>query len=107
MACEIQKTSPNEVAIEFSYFQYSNNMDWTDSTLYVANILRKEDAHPHIVYLFEQKQIDSLLERNIAKESSFINKLYSDRRCRVELIWKPIEFIYKKEIRYFSHHQVY
>jgi CHAT domain-containing protein/Tfp pilus assembly protein PilF len=85
----------NKVAIEFSSFRYRNNKEWTDSTLYVANILRKEDAHPHIVYLFKQKQIDSLLERNVAKESSFINKLYSDRKM-YELIWKPIESYLQK-----------
>ena len=92
----------NEVAIEFSSFRYRNNKELTDSTLYVANILRKEDAHPHIVYLFEQKQIDSLLERKVVKESSFINTIYSERKM-YELIWKPIEsYLQKGDQIYFA-----
>jgi tetratricopeptide (TPR) repeat protein len=94
--------SINEVAIEFSSFRYRNNHNWTDSTLYVANILRKSDAHPQLVYLFEQKQIDSLLERNISKESSFINKIYADQKM-YDLIWKPIEdYVNKGDHIYFA-----
>lgn len=100
---EIQANlGPNDVAIEFSSFRYRNNTEWTDSSLYVANILRKNDPYPYTVYLCERNQLDSLLERKINKESSLINKIYSDKRI-YELIWKPIESYLKKDDRiYFS-----
>ncbi len=98
----LKNLGANEVAIEFSSFQYRNNKEWTDSILYVANILRKNDAYPHVVYLCEQEQLNSLLEGRLSKESSFINTIYSGRKI-YELIWKPIEpYLHKGDCIYIA-----
>ena len=106
---------PNEVAVEFAAFNYYNNRKWTDSVLYVALVLRKEDKHPHLIPLFEQKQLDSLLTRNGGNDAGFVTSLYrgltqvtleSDKnigKSLYELIWKPIEkYVNKGSVVYFT-----
>ena len=89
---EIQsKLKPNEVAIEFSHFNYHNAKQWTDSTLYGAYLIKKEWSEPKVVYLFEEKALSKLigdktpnqLYANLAN-SSIADSIYS-------LIWKPLE----------------
>lgn len=51
----------DEVAIEFSHFNYYNK-EWTDSTLYVAYLLKHDSEYPEMVYLFEEKELDTLTQ---------------------------------------------
>jgi len=84
------KINSNQIVIEFSAFLYRNPKTWTDSTVYIALILRQDDTIPTMVSLFEQKQLDSFFVRTTHKESSHINKIYKNRGL-YELIWKPLE----------------
>jgi CHAT domain-containing protein len=99
---EVQKKLKNdEVAIEYVNFKYHNQKWWTDSTYYVALVLRKEWTTPRIVYLCEQRQLDSLFSPKINKDISV--KVGSKAKRGVEvgdnkldknwydLIWKPID----------------
>jgi len=96
-----QQLGDNEVAIEFSSFPYYNGKQWTDSVLYTANVLRPSDEFPHLVYLCEQRQLDSLLYQQGNTEPGFVASLYrgaeiiktsmpSNGQRLYELIWKPI-----------------
>jgi len=95
----------NEAAIEFVSFNYYDikKSVLTDSTLYYALILKKNDHYPALIPLCEQKQLDSLfIEGNAAP-----NNLYASSRgvTRVDdnisliangdklydLVWKPLE----------------
>lgn len=86
-----QSLKPDEAAIEFVEFQYFNGIRWTDSTYYIALVLRKDKPEPELVYLFEKKQIDSVIaaKDNIPPNSK-IDKLYSSLAL-YDLIWKPLE----------------
>jgi len=81
---------PNQVAIEFSSFQYRTAKSWTDSILYIALIMRHNDSIPLMVTLCEQKQLDSIFVRATNKEYIQVNNIYKNKRL-YELIWKPIE----------------
>lgn len=72
-----QSLKPNEAAIEFIDFHYYNN-GWTDSILYCALVLRKDYAHPGMIFLFEERQLKKYLSTQKAtNSSSYISKLYS------------------------------
>ncbi len=90
----------NEVAIEFSAFNYHNGNSWTDSIIYTAAILKHGDIKPHIVYLFEQREIDNLLVKgsnalavNALYRGAFAhNDDYIDYSTNLySLLWKPFE----------------
>jgi tetratricopeptide (TPR) repeat protein len=117
-----QRLGENEVAIEFSSFPYHNGKQWTDSILYTANVLRPGDEYPHLVYLCEQRQLDSLLYRQKNTEPDFIAGLYrgvepvetstpSNGQRLYELIWSPItQLLPEGATVYFAsagnHHQI-
>lgn len=102
-----QSLKPGEVAVEFASFDYHNDKEWTDSVMYVALLLSKGDAHPTLIPLFEEEQLDSLLTKTEDDtESSFVSDLYrgglfddlaanteQKRKGKelYELIWKPLE----------------
>jgi CHAT domain-containing protein/Tfp pilus assembly protein PilF len=100
---DVQKSlKGGEAAIEFSSFPYFNGEKWSDSTVYIALILKKGDPYPRMVNLFEAKQLDSLLTRNNQGEEVFINNLYNwpgrnastgnvEGEHLYNLIWKPLE----------------
>ncbi len=74
---DVQKQlKPNEVAIEFASFRYYNDKEWTDSTMYIALVLRPQDTHPQLVPLCEQKQLDSLFANKGSADASFVASLY-------------------------------
>jgi len=94
----------NEVAIEFSHFKFYNGEDWTDSVVYVAFVLRANDEWPHLVELFEEKELSHLLKNSEnLSESDFIDFLYGfpeegidDPESMIgqllhQKIWKPLE----------------
>jgi tetratricopeptide (TPR) repeat protein len=83
-----------QAAIEFSHFRYYNK-EWTDSTLYVAYLIKPESKNPEVIYLFEEKALDPLIEG----KTSYDNKkkpikLYFFKSALKELyqlIWQPLE----------------
>lgn len=66
----------NDIAIEFIDFPIYN----TDSTLYVALTLKKNYDSPHMVTLFEKKQLEA-----IPKD------IYYTQTDVSNLVWKPLE----------------
>jgi len=97
-----KQLNPNEVAIEFSHFPYYNDKKWTDSILYVAILLKRDDIYPRIIPLFEEKQLDTILKRGIGSDLNFINDLYrwesksnklssGKGQQLYNLVWKPLE----------------
>jgi tetratricopeptide (TPR) repeat protein len=97
-----KKLDPGEVAIEFTHFPFYNGRKWTDSIMYVAIILKHDDIYPKIVYLFEGRQLDSVLQSGRGSDINFINDLYSWANTGnqlnpgkghqlYDLIWKPLE----------------
>ena len=97
-----QGLGDGEAAIEFTSFQYRNDKDWTDSTLYAALILRKGWEHPKMVYLFEQRQLDSLMDSRGSNDHQ-IATLYTRGAVPVittattshtglyDLVWEPLD----------------
>ncbi|BAO74633.1 CHAT domain-containing protein [Winogradskyella sp. PG-2] len=92
------KLKGNEVAIEFSRFNYINNAE-SDSIYYLAYIVMKNYNNPIVIQLFEEKQLGKIL-----KSSKYPNQLYLSRGSKASivgnkidskalynLIWKPIE----------------
>lgn len=98
-----QQLGEQEVAIEFASFGYGKGNYSADSTLYVAIVLRKQDATPRIVQLCTQKQLDSLLTKRNTDDPAFISGLYrggqlhsprqemAHTRKLYELVWKPFD----------------
>lgn len=66
----------NEIAIEFLDFPIYNS----DSTMYVALTLKKEYDSPHMVTLFEEKQLKAIPEDSYYTKTDVSN-----------LVWKPLE----------------
>ncbi len=65
-----------DIAIEFLDFPIYN----ADSTMYVALTLRKDYDSPHLVTLFEKKQLKSIPEN-----------VYYTQDAVANLVWKPLE----------------
>lgn len=97
-----KKLKRGEIAIEFTDIPFFNGKKWTDTIMYIAILLKKDDIQPAIIPLFEVKQLDSLLQRGRSSDISFINDLYrwagagnqagSGKGQRLyNLIWKPLE----------------
>lgn len=100
---DIQRSlKPAEAAIEFVEFAYADGKRWTDSTYYIALVVRKDKPTPELVLLFEKKSLDSLLKRrNLATQgdASYIDSLYlatsgennSRSGSLYNLVWRPLE----------------
>lgn len=94
----------NEAAVEFSNFRFHDGQKWTDSTYYCALIVRRGYAQPEMKFLFEQKQLDSILSLT-GSDEEMVNLCYSDRGIIIpgnsqnkkisqllfELVWEPLE----------------
>ena len=95
---EIQRNlSDNEVAIEFIDYE-KINIQWSDTTMYGALIIRKDFESPIFVPLFEELQMDTLLNDNNSNTEKRIDKLYNSGNPRLfngqklyQLIWQPLE----------------
>lgn len=70
---------PNDIAIEFISFPLMENDSVLNKNLYAALIIRKDDNKPHFVELFEEAELDRLVNNNI-----YSKELY-------KLIWGPID----------------
>jgi tetratricopeptide (TPR) repeat protein/CHAT domain-containing protein len=79
-----------EATVMFHSFNYYNGKDWSDSTLYTAYIIRKDQKQPEMVYLFEQAALDTLLPAPDTR--SMMNNLYQTGDSALyNLVWKPLE----------------
>lgn len=98
------KMNPDEVVVEFASFRYYNKQ-WTDSTLYCALVLRKQDTVPHMIYLFEEKQLSEAIPKPENNSDAAINNTYAVLRGTqlvpdsssyqgknlYNLVWKPLD----------------
>ena len=86
-----QSLKKGEAAVEFVEFQYYDGSHWTDSTFYVALLLRKEKPGAQMIPLFEKSQLNNLLQQVNANEN--INQFYTGKTGNqlYGLIWKPLE----------------
>ncbi|MEO8150649.1 MAG: CHAT domain-containing tetratricopeptide repeat protein [Bacteroidia bacterium] len=97
------KLQADEASIEFASFQYYNSKRYTDTTLYIAIVLRKDMLLPATISLFNEKQLTDLLSVNSSKTNNEgINWLYTQsgsgensnlaaNKSLYDLIWKPLE----------------
>ncbi|MBK9569880.1 MAG: hypothetical protein IPO53_08140 [Chitinophagaceae bacterium] len=61
--------------LNLSDFQLYNKW-WTDSTIYAAYILRKNDSVPIFVTLCEEKQLQKLFDSAGKTATSMVSKFY-------------------------------
>lgn len=83
----------NEACIEFIQFDYYDDQRLTDSSYYAAILLRKNRRPPEMIYLFEKKQMETLLSR--FNHSFTISKGTLQERNEVlqslyRLVWAPL-----------------
>ena len=95
------KLGPNAAAIQFIKFRYYSPKK-TDSIMYAALLLHPDWNSPRLVLLFEENQLDSILNRHGERNELYVKKLYSldsrgarvienNQRTIYDLLWKPIE----------------
>ncbi|WP_111683420.1 CHAT domain-containing protein [Winogradskyella tangerina] len=53
----------DEISIEFTHFRRYDG-EWTDNTIYVAQLFKKNWRYPKIIPLFEEKEIKTILSQN-------------------------------------------
>lgn len=87
-----QKLKSNEAAIEFAEFPYFDGKRGTDSTYYIALVLKKKQERPELVKLFEKRQLESVLNsgESIATGER-IDAVYTGNTSLYDLSWQPIE----------------
>jgi CHAT domain-containing protein len=102
---EIQKhLLPGEATVEFVAFHYYNGSRWTDSTIYIALVLRKDLVEPVMVPLFERRELENILKAsgnintndNVAsiyasRGGEIINATSGNATSIYNLIWKPVQ----------------
>lgn len=109
---DVQKMlNQDEVAIEFVRFQFYNKK-LTDSIIYAAYILSKNNSVPKFVPLFEEKQLQQLLD-SVGKSATTTAKVFYrglelknkntvQGRQLYKLIWQPLE-PYLKNVKKISY----
>jgi len=95
---EVQNAlKPGEAAIEFVHYS-----DGPDSIMYSAMLLRPGVEQPQFIPLFEQKQLESLLQANSgkARKADYVNAVYGikteknnlqGQKTLYERLWRPLE----------------
>ena len=100
----------NQIALEFSKFNYYHKNKFTDSTFYIAYVYKKDWKQPKLVKLFEEHELKKILK------GASPNKLYETRGSKgksvntssnsealYNLIWKPIsEYLEEIKTIYFA-----
>ncbi|MCB9267138.1 MAG: CHAT domain-containing protein [Lewinellaceae bacterium] len=88
---------PGEAAVEFVRYDFYNP-DPTDSVFYAALLLRPGDEQPHFVPLFEEKELQGLLEGHPMDKKAYLNRLYGNEVAGnhhagrlYRLIWQPLD----------------
>ena len=96
-----ESVQPNEVSVEFHHYRHGQSENG-DSVFYVALVTRQQDRYPMKVKLFEEKQLQALLEKTGDNAESTTN-LYAFRNGEVlgqsptygqelyNLIWRPLD----------------
>lgn len=93
------KLLKGEAAVEFLQFKLYDKK-WTDTTLYAALIVLPGDTSVHFVQLFEERQLQHLLNPSSKKVNNYtlIRKLYPGKSTHGKLqdslyllVWKPLE----------------
>jgi CHAT domain-containing protein/tetratricopeptide (TPR) repeat protein len=90
----------SEAAIEFVHFKV-NFPSKTDSNMYAALLLRPGIAQPLFIPLFEEKELDHLLNADKERKADYVNELYawadrgmvqlgSAKKPLYDLIWAKI-----------------
>ena len=91
---EVQaKLKPGEAAIEFVNYQFMDPSA-TDSTMYAALVLLPGAGQPSFVPLFEEKQLDGLLQSPNQSKADFLNDLYAfgkNGNALYKLLWGPLK----------------
>jgi CHAT domain-containing protein len=94
-----QKLAKGEAAIEFIRFPVYNKK-MTDSVMYAALVLLPQDTMTKFVPLFEEKQLERMLNRSAAAGLSqlAVERLYSHKAKGLgdslyQLIWHPLEHL--------------
>ncbi len=110
---EVQKNlQEDEAAIEFVSFNLYTKK-WTDSIVYAACILRKNDTAPLFVPLFEESQLQQLFDSagktaTVAAKTFYRGLIVNDKNSSIQgeslykLIWQPLE-LYLKGIKKISY----
>ncbi len=113
-----EKMEPDEAVIEFVRFDLFNKK-WTDSIMYGAYILRKNDLVPVFVSLCEENQLQKLFDSAGNNTTSMVNQFYrgitvslknaSSGKELYNLIWQPLEPYLKgiKKIAYSPAGKIY
>ncbi len=91
----LEKLAPGEAVIEFIHYNFFNPKH-TEKVMYSAMVLKPGASAPKLIPLFEEKELESLLQKSNARRWVQIKKLYefSDskaEKCLSDLIWKPLE----------------
>jgi CHAT domain-containing protein len=81
-----QKLKPGEAAIEFTDFNFYDGKRYSDSTFYIALVLKKDKPEPQLIKLFEKRQLAELFNK-----TDNVNDLYHQNTSLYKLIWKPLE----------------
>jgi CHAT domain-containing protein/tetratricopeptide (TPR) repeat protein len=86
-----EKLKKDEAVVDLVAFNYFNKK-WTDSTVYAAFLVNKTCKNPKYISLFEQKQLDFLLSKDMKsqEESIRIDKQYTDKAIS-DLFLTPLE----------------
>ena len=91
---------PKEAAIEFINFRYKNYnseryWECTDTILYCALIITHESNGVEIIPLFNESELEDILNKYEGNNLNFINGIYgknSETKTELyKLIWKPLE----------------
>jgi len=97
----LEKLSDNEAAIEFIKFNVSGNNE-TDSTIYAAYVFTSANSFPAFVPLFEERQLQKILDSAGATSTAMVDKLYRGVEIKsnagtglgkdlYRLVWSPLE----------------
>ncbi|MEO6610844.1 MAG: tetratricopeptide repeat protein [Chitinophagaceae bacterium] len=99
---DVQKNmQDDEAAIEFVSFTLYNKQ-WTDSVIYAASVLRKNDPAPVFVPLFEERQLQRLYDSagksaTTAAKTFYRGLIVKENASKItgenlyKLIWQPLE----------------
>ncbi len=103
-----KQLKPNEIAIEFADV-LNNDDDTTSIRNYYALVIKPDSKYPSVIPLFEEKELQQLLDKSLVKETfsrkgglsdtlQIVDKKTVEKRYNKEngkklydLIWKPLE----------------
>jgi CHAT domain-containing protein len=93
------RLTDDEAWVEYVRFRVHGRYDWTDTTLYLAIVVRKTSTIPVIIPLFEEKQLNRLLNDAPSgdalyrggKTVSAQTNHFSYGKELYRLVWQPLE----------------